>query len=310
MSSPFLGGGAFRITTGQGPYQTVLTGSSLSNPFQKTWFIDGTNGSDGSDGLSPQTAFKTFGQVALAFAAGDTIIVGPGTYTLAATFSPLANQTFIASVQKARGRSVILLSSGIADLIDINVNGVSFYGFEFRAGDATCDNLINVANTAACSGLHVVNCAFNGNSQTSVVGLNDASATFAGTAMYIANCHFVGLTGTGINIGVLGMGPSWIVNNLFSLDTTGQVGIALADTTSFTIGKGYLIEHNGFIGFSSAASAVGISVAGTADTVGVGLVRENFFSYCTAHAITASKITKSEVNNFYGDGTLGGALVI
>ncbi len=87
-------------------------------------------------------------------------------------------------------------------------------------------------------------------------------------------------------------------------------GIALADTGAFATGKGYVIEHNDFTPFDATGDEVGIFIAGTEDTTGVGIIRNNYFSYGgSALSITQDKVSKSEVNNYTGDAATGGTLV-
>ncbi len=309
MSSvPFPIGG-FTAVLGSGPYATTIRGFNFSNPFGTTWFIDGTNGSNGNDGKSAATAFATAAYALSVSAAGDTFVFAPGTYTISASFVPLANQTFLASVIQPRKPKVIFLSSAIADLIQVDVSGCTFIGIEFQAGDNTCDNLIDVADGAAVAGLNILNCAFNGADKTTVVGINCIDATFAGSFLNVQGCLFHDLTGTCIAVGVLGFGYSYIGFNQFAIDVNSGVGIALADTTTFAIGKGYVIERNLFTGFDATGDEVGITIAGTENTTGAGIINDNRFAYIAVAAITIDKLGFSEVENYVGDSGTGGTRV-
>src|SRR5215472_15131593 len=46
-----------------------------------TWYVDGVNGNDGNDCKTRQTACKTIGHAISLASSGDTIGVGPATYT-------------------------------------------------------------------------------------------------------------------------------------------------------------------------------------------------------------------------------------
>jgi len=75
--------------------------SSGENPiFGKVWFVDGTNGSDNSDGETPGTAFATIQaaiteQLASTSSLGDVIYVMPGTYAESATTTGMAKLQLI-----------------------------------------------------------------------------------------------------------------------------------------------------------------------------------------------------------------------
>jgi len=280
-----------------------------ASPFNSVRYVDGTNGSDGNPGTSPSQAGATLAAAIANGAAGDTIIIASGTYTLTASLVPKARQVFRAAVINGRKPRVIIKSSAIADLIQVDVDNVEFHGIEFQAGDDTCDNLVDYADGAASAGLTFNKCVFNGADKVSVVGINDNDATFAGTNLTVVNCLFRDLTGTCIRIGVLGFAYSYIGYNQFALDVNSGVGISLADTTAFATGKGYVIEHNDVTGFDATADEVFITIAGTEDTTGAGIIRNNYGAYVAAAMITIDKLSKSEVNNYYGDAATGGTLV-
>jgi len=44
------------------------------------WYVDSRYGSDGNDGRSAGTAFKTMTQVSHVAKAGDTVLIAPGAY--------------------------------------------------------------------------------------------------------------------------------------------------------------------------------------------------------------------------------------
>lgn len=255
--------------------------------------------------------FTTIGDAISASTAdrGDVIIIGPGTYTITSALVPKANTSFVAAVQSSARKPSVIVTGNIADVVQVDVDGVYFEGIEFLAAGNTADNLVDVADAAAVAGLTFKNCVFNGADKTTVVGINAADATFAVTGLTVTNCLFRDLTGTCLNIGVKGMPYAYIGYNQFAIDVNGGTGIALADTTAFATGKGYVIEHNDFTGFDATADEVGITIAGTEDTTGAGIIRNNYFAYLAAAAVTIDKLSKSEVNNYVGDAATGGTLV-
>lgn len=296
---------AFSMTLGQGPYATYVRGSAGANPFGNVWWIDGTNGSDGNGGTNKGDAFATVAAAIAVSAAGDSFIINGGTYTFTAACVPKANQTFIAAVVTPKKPKVIFLSSAIADLVQVDVSGVAFIGIEFQAGDNTCDNLMDIADGAAVAGLTVQQCVFNGADKTSVVGMNLADATFAASQLNVQDCLFRDLTGTMINVGVLGMAYSLFRHNYFALDVNSGTVFALADTTTFAIGKGWHIDENYFLGFDATKDEVGITIAGTEDTTGAGLITRNVAGYFAVAWITIDKLGFGTIQNFTGDATGG-----
>ena len=287
---------------------TVGLSTIPTSPFATTYYVS-TAGNDSNVGTGPSTAFLTIAAAIAATTAnkGDTIIIAPGTYT-EAVLVPKAFTIFRAGIQTYRKPSVII-TSNIATMVDVEVNGVQFHDIEFLAGGDTTDQLINVADTAAVDGLVFNRCVFNGADKVTVVGIKNSDATFAGTRITVTDCLFRDLTGTCIAIGVLGFAYSYIGYNQFAIDVDSGTAISLADTTSFAIGKGYVIELNDFTGFDATANEVGITIAGTENATGAGIIRNNYFSYLAAAAITIDKLSLSEINNYYGDAATGGTLV-
>jgi hypothetical protein len=281
------------------------------SPFAKTIYVDGTNGSDGNTGASPSAAVASIAQaITLSTSgAGDHIIIAPGTYTITSALVPKSRSVLRAAVIRPRVPTVTI-TGNIADLIQIDVDGVVLWGLEVKASGATADNLVDVADIADVNGVTFDSCVFNGADQTSVVGIQLDDATFVPTGLVVVNCLFRDLTGTMIDVGVLGMPYAVIQNNTFAHDVNSGKGIALADTTAFVTGKGYVIADNLFLPFDATGDEVGISIAGTEDTTGAGIIARNLFSYgAAATSITQDKLSKSEVINYTGDAATGGTLV-
>ena len=282
----------------------------LTTPAARAWFVDGTNGANTNAGtkeaplLSIGQAFTNAGATR-----GDVVIIAPGTYTITAALVPLKNMSFIAGLQTNPRKPSVIITGNIADLIQIDVDGVYFEGIEIKASGATADNLVDIADTAATAGAGFFRCVFNGADQTSVKAINLSDATFAASEMFVKECLFRDLTGTCIDVGVLGMAYSYIGYNQFAIDVNTGVGIALADTSAFATGKAYVIEHNAVTGFDATADEVFITIAGTENTTGAGIIRRNDCAYMAAAAVTIDKLSLSQVQNYYGDAATGGTLV-
>jgi len=276
----------------------------------KTIFVDGTNGSDGNLGEHRNEALASIGQAITksTSAKGDVIVVYPGTYTITSALVPLANTTFVAARQSQMRVPSTVITGNIADMIQIDVDDTVFEGFKFLAAGNTADQIFDIAETTAVNGLTIRNCVFDGADKTSVVGLNLDDGIVATTGLVVEGCLFKDLTGTHINVGVLGMPYAYIAYNQFAIDVNSGTAIALADTSAFATGKGYVIEYNTFTGFDASKDEVGITISGTEDTTGAGIIRRNDFAYLAAAAITIDKVGFSTVQNYYGDAT-GGLLV-
>jgi len=281
------------------------------NPFGAVWYVDGTNGSDSNNGKSPSSAFSTLAAAISAGVAGDNIIIAPGTYSSAASLVPKARQFFRAAVINPRNPTVkITATSAVtSDMVQIDVSGCAFYGIEFLAGDDALTNLVDIADGADVNGCWFHSCVFNGADKASVAAIQMDDATFIPTGILIEQCLFRDLTGTMIDVGVLGMPYALIRRNQFALDANSATAIALADTTAFATGKGYAIVDNDFTGFDATGDEVGITIAGTENTTGAGIIARNYFAFIAAAAITIDKLSKSEVNNYVGDAATGGTLV-
>lgn len=287
------------------------------SPFGKVWYVDGTNGSDGNSGESPDEALASIGQAITNAVAdrGDTVIIRPGTYTITSALSPKARMTFRAAVVNPQNPTVSIRGN-IANLVTVNVDDTRWVGLEFRSTGTTVADIVIVANSAAINGLTFEDCVFHGADQGAVngaCGIGLTNASNATNGLVVRRCLFRDLGKTLIDVGVLGIPYAKIEDNTFTIDTNGGIGINLRDTSANATGKGFVIRNNDFTGFDSSATETGISIgAGTEDGSAIGMVRNNFFAYvghANAHPITQNSMPKSLVNNYFGDTGTGGTLV-
>lgn len=287
----------------------------VPNVFGDVWYVDGANGDDNNDGRSPSSAVATLDQARGDSAAGDTIIIAPGTYTQTAADEPLtpkANQTWKAAKPNGRGApSVVIEGTAEATVVSIEVNGVVFEGIEFQADAAGVTRLVLVADTVAVKGLTFRDCWFDADGNATVVGIQATDATYALTGLWVTGCRFTECD-TGIDIGVKGFGESMIEDNVFECQLAADVGIALADTAEAGP-TGWIIRNNDFTGAldGDADGVTGITIAGTSNAVGVGLIRTNYFGDFANDAITQDIMEEMIVENYYGEanGATGGSKI-
>lgn len=294
---------------GQIQADAFLGSANDNSAFGKIWYVDGTNGADGNSGLAPDEAYSTIGQAITSAVAtrGDTVVIYPGTYTVTSALAPKAQMTFRAAIVVPQAPSVTI-GGAITNLVTVDVSGVRFIGVEFKATAGVYD-LVKLADTSAITGgVLFEDCVFNGNDTTAVgafqngvCGIWAADGTNAVTGLVVRRCTFRDLGKTQIEIGVKGMPYAKIEDNTFSIDTPSGIGIFLDDTGAVGTGKGYAIRQNEFLGNNGTTSTtVGIVIrAATIYTTAIGIIRDNFFSYCATAPITAQKVD-GIINNFGG----------
>ena len=291
----------------------AFLGSAHDNsPFGKIWYVDVTNGSDGNAGDSPDQAYASIGAaISAAFATrGDSVHIAPGTYTITSALVPKAFMTFRAAVINPQAPSVSIRGD-LTRLATVDVNGVRFIGIEFRAtgssaGSAANRDLVALADTTAITGgVTFEDCVFHGADATGgvhngVTGVWAADPTNAVTGLVIRRCAFRDLGKTLLEFGVGGAPYAMVEDNSFVIDTNLGWGISIADTAAFGTGKGYVIRNNEFIGpDATTTSQVGIRLVGTLNTTAVGIMRNNYFSYCGSTPITQDIMPDAIVENYH-----------
>lgn len=207
----------------------------LSKGAWNTYYVDGTNGNDLNDGLSPATAWQTimFGDSDDRLVPGDTVIVMPGTYAttglgnqqLLTSGAPLAPITY-----KAQGPGVIIDGGGTAfgwvlwnsyvdlDGFEINnctygVDAVNSYGHEIR--NCTVKDFVNAGLYTYGSG----NVVFRNNLITNSTQQGSGLYAESHTGFAAINNTVVGAK-TGVNL-VSGTGTATVKNNILQNNETG-----------------------------------------------------------------------------------------
>lgn len=302
-----------------------------TNVFGNTWFVSSvaTLGNDENTGKSPKAPFLTIAQAISKGAAGDTIVLAPGTHSVdvsASALVPKADMQFVAAIPPMGGMPSTVITHDADDgvnLVTIDVDGVGFYGIKFLhvAGGTTALTCVTVSQTTAVNGLIFRDCWFDQNSVdvTGIVSLQVNDATNATTGMVVKNCRFLGADATTaalsvlINVGVGGIPDALIEDNVFILESidASTNAIVFADPAAGGGSYAWVCRNNDFIGpVDYGADGVGITFTG-AMTEGeiLGIIRTNYFSYCGASPITVDEANQSIVNNYYGDVATGGVLV-
>ena len=298
------------------------------NPFGTTYFVRASGGSDNNNGLNSDSAFATIQKAIDTYAAGDTVILSPGTHSVDVSVSalvPLADTQFRAAIPPMGGKPSTIITGDADDgatLVDLDVDGTGWFGIEFLlvAGGTTAVDLFDVSQGTAVSGLTFEDCWFNLNSVDHATAVHRAIAvddgTNATTGMVVRNCRFLGGDSTTteaeyIVSGVGGVDDMLIENSVFVLESPDGdcVGIHLADPTTVDMNYGFMIRNNDFIGPKDyGKDSVGIKAGGT-ELEMIGSIRNNYFACCAASSVTIDKVNEGVMQNFYGDATTGGTLV-
>lgn len=322
---PLLGA---RVTDRQRTSWQVDKLWTAPNVFGDVWYVDGTNGAAANTGRYPDSAFATLAQALAASAAGDTIIIAPGTYTVdvgTASVAPKSQQHWEAAVIVEGGAPTVIITQDADDnanpLFAVDVDGVVFRGIEFRlvAGGTTAVNLLSAAQTTAARGLTFEDCWFNLNDvDAAVKGILLNDATNAVTGLVMRRCRFTGASATTgqamhIEIGVGGTLQGLIEDCIFECESADgdAKAINFLDPGASGGSYGITIRNNDFIGpADGGADAVPIAFAAamTEDEI-VGIIRGNFFSNCSVTPITQDEANGSLVQNYVGDDATGGTLV-
>lgn len=298
------------------------------NPFGSVFFVKASGGDDGQDGKSILKALATVARAIALGAVGDTIVLGPGTHSVdvsVGALTPLADMQFVAAIPPRGGKPSTIITHDVDDgivIVDIEVDGVGFYGIEFLmiAGGAAAINCVKIADTANVNGIIFKDCWFNLNSvdAANVEAIDADDGVKIITGMVIQNCRFLGGDATTnqavyINVGVGGIPDALIEDNVFVCESAdGDArAILFGDPGAADKSYGFVIRNNDFIGpTDGGGDAVPIEFASamTEDEI-IGIIRTNYFSNCSATPITQDESNNSIVRNWVADDATGGTLV-
>ena len=307
----------------------VYPAPAYANPFGETRYVAASGGDDGNQGKNASRPLATIAKAISLSAAGDNVILGPGTHSVDCSVSPLvplADMQFIAAIPPMGGMPSTVITADAddtANLVTLDVDGTGWHGIKFLlvAGALTAVDLFDVAQTTAVNGLVFTDCWFDLNSVDHATAIMRAiavdDATNATTGMVIRNCRFLGGDATTteaeyIVTGVGGIPDALIEDNVFCLESIdgNAVGIHIADPGATGKNYAFVIRNNDFIGaIDGAADSVGIKMDGFTELEVLGMIRTNYFAYCTAAAVTFDMMPQGIINNYYGDNDTGGTLV-
>lgn len=156
-------------------YPFIAKNMGLGYQSRKPFFVDGENGSNRRDGLSPSSALAGFtgaDGVTARLQAGDTVIVFPGTYAENVVID-VDYVSLIAAQINGYGRPDIIPATGKA-LYNQAAQGMYCYGIRFANDGADSDVVLIEGN-----GYELDNCVFDGGS---AVGAANGLIRFKGNA--------------------------------------------------------------------------------------------------------------------------------
>jgi len=159
-------------------------GARFSGPWSKHYFVDGDDGADGHNGLTPDRAFKTIQRAVTVSTGGDVIYIRPKLYTVGTGFSRYTEDVTITS-----GLSGTTMTHANMSLIGVTPRNAPTDYLGVRWTYATATMLTNSA-----PGLHVENIGFFGEAATYAINLiMDADIENLGaTGTSIYNCAIKG----------------------------------------------------------------------------------------------------------------------
>jgi hypothetical protein len=269
---------------------------SIPNVYGQVLFVDGTYGSDGNDGTSPDQAFKTIG-AALAQATGGsgcTIFVYPGTYTENLVISKndiaLISAYYMGAGVTTNFRPIIEGGSGVAltlskcyrfhcvgfyihstgnsgtnPAIQTNCEGACFENCEIDSDtyagvvfySSTTDNIYTGSGTS------FLGCIFDGSVNGILQKQKTGSADGNATNVVIDSCQFYGNSGADISDGGVAWTAetfnSWLVKNSSFQDVGKATYLAMNGTGGATTHMCAIA--NNFIANNVAASATQFKIA-------------------------------------------------
>lgn len=185
-------------------------GVAAGNPFSTYYFVDGDNGNDNDDGLTPQTAKATIQGAIDAAGQGDRIFIAPLEAESASGDTDPDSYAETLTITGKDGLSLIGVSRGLAQggqpqirkgsgstaLLTVNSFGCSVQNLTFNGAGATGGGIKLVANGSTAdaggfiaSGCHFKNCKGSGAASTggAIYWTTDGGAWYVS----IYNCEFI-----------------------------------------------------------------------------------------------------------------------
>jgi len=248
-------GGVNTILPGGGV--PVFTGSEVNY-----YYVDGTNGSDNNNGLSPDKAKATIAAAitlinaridwsASPWATHDVIVIAPGTYAENLTSLPYGASVWGQGLDLRDAQNGVKIKPATGAAVDVGACiNTAFYNIHFETAETDAGD--RVFDASICNNNQFINCRFSGPAETATaVGFytNDA------TGNKWINCEFdccdIGFDAAYADGGD-GFNHNWIYKCRFTqCDTAG-----LRMSTNL-VGPSSIVEDSIFVG-AGQTMAIGI----------------------------------------------------
>jgi len=245
----------------------VLAPAALAS---NTWYVDGVNGNDTNNCLSPQTACKTIGHVISLASSGDTIMVAPATYaenlTIKFSLKIIGSDATTTIVDGNQAGTVITIKNAKAHVVLSNLTIRNGYN---QTGDG------------------------GGISNIGTLTVNNSTITF--------NRAYTG-GGAIFNSAPLTINHSTFTGNALSYEF--GVGGAILNFSVLTINKSTISGNDGYYGGGiwSGCGSGKSSVTTINDTTISGNSGAGIEVYCGTAAINNSTLTGNWPNEYPGGG--------
>jgi hypothetical protein len=265
----------------------------LYMPGAKSFFVAPSTYGSADDGLTPsnsndgETPFSPKATIAGALAAcvsgrGDTIVLMPGTYTLAAAVAFTA-KVAVRLVALKPYSATITADGVITKMLSIDSNDVELAGLRFE-GVAAAVTLVDIANTSAVRNTHIHHCKFIGlETVTGVTGILNGELAAGNDAAHtiVEDCEFEGLSAEAIKS--FGGGAVFRRLKINLDDTAGATGIEIGDQGgAFGARKATFFEDIQFCGQTDASSLLAITFTGSEANTPMWSAKGLSFSSCAA----------------------------
>lgn len=218
----------------------VLGSGTVPTATGTYYWVDGTNGLAGNDGLTKNTAVATIkAGVDLATKDGDVVLVMPGTYTEAAVTASVAGIRIIGL--GTRAKEVIWTSATDVKSLTLAANNIEVAGFYFKPPVYTASASVTSIALSSANYAYIHDNQFQGqtgsyNAIYSAV-CNSDNVTIANNEFMYMNTLTYGAAILGLEAGGLSYSGWNIVNNIFnscvtSVNINGRVCYVAGNTFS------------------------------------------------------------------------------
>ncbi len=256
-----------------------------------SWYVYGVKGNDFNDCKAPQTACKTVGHAISLASSGDTIWVGPATYTenltIGTSLNILGLNPATTIIDGGGGGSVFVISSSVAN--------VKLSKLTIRNGRANYGGGISNSGTLTING-----CTISGN----VANDNGGGMELSGGPVTINNSTITANSASYYGGGIENVfGPLTINNSTITQNTAEYSGggIELTHGGTATISSTTIAANTAFVDGGGGLVTYDISSA----TFQNSIVANNAFGNCSGTTNSAGHNLSSDLTcNFSGIGDM------